>query len=145
MADFSSLLSPESILQFSGMNDALGWIGVGVGLLVNILVGGIVLIIILELFGRHWGEHVTPVNAFFVVLIATLVNMFGVTGVLAAMIPLGFWGSLVISFVVWFVLIKAFFSDLEIKHAAIVAVVVIAVNMLLLPTILGFVMGLLGF
>ncbi|MFH1294664.1 MAG: hypothetical protein ABIH90_01845 [Candidatus Aenigmatarchaeota archaeon] len=144
MADISSLLSPENILQFAGMNDAMGWLGVGVNFLINILVGGIILVAILEIFGHHWGEHINPVNAFFAVFIATLINMFGITGILSSLLPLGYYGAVVLSVVVWFVLIKAFFSDLEIKHAGIVSIVVVVANMLILPSIMGFVLGFLN-
>lgn len=145
MADFSTLLNPENILQFAGMNDAAGWIGIGVNFLLNVLIGGIVLVVILEIFGHHWGEHISPLNAFFAVFVANLINMFGILGILSSLLPLGYYGSILLSLVVWIVLIKAFFSDLELKHAAIVGVLVVVVNMFLLPIIVGSAYSLFGF
>jgi hypothetical protein len=145
MADFSTVLNPENILQFAGMNDALGWVGIGINFLLNALIGGVVLVVILEIFGHHWGEHITPLNAFFAVIVANLISMFGVLGILSSLLPLGYYGAVLLSLVVWIVLIKAFFSDLELKHAAIVGIVVVVANMLVLPYIVSSAFSLFGF
>lgn len=145
MVDLTSLLNPDSILQFAGMNDAMGWVGVGISLLLQILIGGLILVVIMEIFGHHWGESINPLNAFFAIIIATFVNMFGIMGVLSSMLSLGYYGGILLSIAVWFILIKLFFREFEIKHVIIVSLVVVVANMILLPIVMSFVLGLLGF
>jgi len=145
MVDFGGIIDPNAILQFAGMSDAMGWVGIGVSFLLNVLVGGIVLVVILELLGHHWGEHINPINAFFAVFISSLIAMFGGVVVSGFLGSLGYYGYLLFSLLVWFALIKVFFRDLATKHAVLAALVVFVANMLVVPMVVGAVSGFIGF
>jgi len=142
--DLGGLIDPATILNFAGMNDAAGWIGIGVSFFLNLLVGGIILVVILELLGHHWNEHVNPVNAFFAVFISSLITMLG-GGVIAGMLGgLGVYGYYLFSLAVWFVLIKVFFRELATKHAAMAAGAVFVANIIVLPQIVFLIRSALG-
>jgi hypothetical protein len=123
------------ILEFAGTQSYQGWLSLGVNLLLSTLIGGIVLIIILEILGHEWGEDVHPVNAFFVILVINLINLFGVVGFLS-FIP---YAALIIPIFVWILLVKAFFSELSFKHATIVGIIGFILTMLLIPLIVNII------
>ena len=129
------------ILEFAGTQSYQGWLSMGINVLLSTLVGGIVLIIILEILEHEWGENVNPVNAFFLVLIINLINIFGVVRFLS-FVP---YATLVIPILVWILLVKVFFSDLSFKHAAIIGIIGFLLSMLLIPFIVGLIAAYLPF
>jgi len=138
MASFPNLLDPQSIFSFANTQTAGGWLGMGIDLILSTLVAGIVLILLAEIFSHKFGESIKPQNAFLISLIGNiailLVFMFG----LASFIPMG---AIVVPLLVWFILMKAFFSQMNILHAFLVAVIFFFLSILIIPSLVAVVSG----
>jgi hypothetical protein len=133
MADINSLFYGLALTNSAG-----GWLTVGINIILSTIIGGLILLLLVEILGKEWGESVHPVNAFFVVLVINIVNIIGIIGFLSAIVPVG---SLIIPFLVWVILIKVFFSDMPWKHAAIAGILGYLLSIFLVPYIIGFVSG----
>jgi hypothetical protein len=137
--EFPNLLDP-SALYSTATSEGFGyWIGLGVDLILSTIIGGIVLMLILEIFSHKFGENIRPANAFLVVLIANIINIFGVTGILVSFIPgLGMF-YLILPVLVWIVLIKLFFGGLSLIQAAVVGVLFFVLTIVLVPLLTSYV------
>ena len=137
--DFPNLLDP-SLLYDTATSQGFGyWIGLGVDLILSTIIGGILLMVILEVFSHKFGENIRPVNAFLVVLISKLIINFGILGLLVSIIPALGAFYLILPVLVWIVIIKAFFGELSIVHAAVVGILFFVVTILLLPMLTNYV------
>ena len=119
------------------------WINMGINLIASTIVGGIVLIAILATVGKAWHENVPMARSFFVVLVINLITQFGIVGLLTGFLPGIAMASIIINLLLWIGLIKLFFGQMKISHAAIVGIVGYIVNLIVVPVILGMVLGLL--
>ena len=133
MADFPNLLDPQAFFSTATSQSANYWIALGVNTILSTIIGGIVLIILVEIFSHKFGESIKPQNAFLVVLLANVANNFGVLGLLGGFLSGIPYLILALPLIVWFVLIKVFFSQMNILHAFLVALIFYCNRLLLLP------------
>jgi len=117
------------------------WLNMGINLIISTIIGGIVLVAIIGILSKQWGESVKIGNAFLVVLIINVINIFGILGFL------GFLGiiSMILPVLIWIGLVKAFFGELSIVHAVIVGVVGYIISIFIIPILLSMVMGYVAF
>ncbi len=129
MANIPNLLDPQSLFAFANTQTASGWLGIGINLILSTLVGGIVLIILAEVFSHLFKESIKPQNAFLVSLLGNIICL------LALMFATSYiaYGAIIIPFAVWFVLMKIFFHEMNILHALIVAVIFYILTIMLIP------------
>jgi len=134
MADFSQLFMSAAFGQITG------WVNIGVNLIVSTLVGGLVLLVILQILSRAWGESVSTSNTFLVVLLINLINLVGILGFVSLALP----GApmLIIPILVWIILIKAFFRSMGWLHAIAVGIIGWLVSTMIVPGLVSVVMGL---
>ena len=138
MASFPNLLDPQSIFSFANTQTAGGWLGRGIDLILSTVVGGIVLIVLAEVFSHKFGESIKPQNAFLISLLGNIVIlvvfMFGV----ASLVPMG---GVVVPLLVWFFLMKMFFSQMNVFHAFLVAVIFFFLTILIVPSMVAMASG----
>ena len=96
-------------------NSAMGWINIAINIVLSTIVGGIVLLIVMEALSKAWGENVSIGKCFTFVLI--------------------------ISLLLWVGFMKLFFGDLSMAHAAIAGVIGFVLSMFVVPIITGLVLG----
>jgi hypothetical protein len=140
----SNFLDPQAIFSYATGQTAGSWLGLGINVIVSTLVGGIVLIFLVEIFSHKFGESIKPQNAFLVTLIASIITYFGIIGLLAGLVSAVPGVSIiliVLPLLVWFVLIKVFFSEMNILHAFLVAVIFFMMSMLVIPYLVSLVAG----
>ncbi|MCX6814954.1 MAG: hypothetical protein NTY20_04885 [Candidatus Aenigmarchaeota archaeon] len=145
MVEFpTNFLDPQAIFNFANTQSAGSWLFLGINTIVSAIVGGILLIFLVEVFSHKFGESIKPQNAFLVTLIASAITNFGILGLLAGLVSAVPSVSIILMalpLLVWFVLIKAFFSEMNILHAFLVAVIFFMLNMLVIPYIVSMVAG----
>lgn len=140
MADLISSIPGLSGLSFADP------IALVFGLILSTIIGGIVILIIVGIFAKKFSESIKPLNAFILAFVVSLINIFGVIGILGsflAAVPLGGIVVLVLPILVWFVLLKVFFGEMELLHLLILSVVCYLVSIYLIPMLTGMVRGLL--
>lgn len=118
------------------------WINMGITLIASTIVGGIVLILILETFGKAWHEKVPVARAFLVVLVINLITQLGIVGLISGFVPGGGMALHIVNLLIWIGLIKVFFSAMRISHAAVVGIVSYIVSMIVVPILMSYVLGL---
>src|SRR3989338_4420646 len=103
----------EQILDIATSRD---WMLLGINLLVSTLVGGIVIIVLLSILSRVWKEQLKVSNAFLMVFLINIINIFGITalvsflpGIILLLVPL----------LIWIGFTKVFFPELSLIHTAI--------------------------
>ena len=133
-------LTPEKLLSLipAGFSDP---IGLGINIIVSTIVGGIVILIILEIIGKEFSEPVSTMNAFVLALLINIINMFGVVYLLGSFLSSIPFYSIILPLIIWIVLIKFLFGEMSITHAIIAGVVCYFVTMLVLPYLVSLVMG----
>jgi len=136
-----NFLDPQAIFNFATGQTAGGWLGLGINVIVSTLVGGFALIFLVEIFSHKFGESIKPQNAFLVTLIANVVTYFGIIGLLSSFLSSVSFVIIILPLVVWFVLIKLFFSEMNILHAFLVAVIFFMLSMLVIPSLVSLVAG----
>ena len=145
MADFINIPFDLGSVAAMASTDAMGlWVSIIINLVISTIVGGIVLIIVLGVFNRIYGEMLDYKRAFLVVLIANLINFIGIAGLLSSVlggIPLI---GIILPVLIWVVLLKVFFEDMSFLHTLIVGVVFFAITLLAIPYLIGYVTGLIG-
>jgi hypothetical protein len=137
----SNLLDPQAIFSFATSQSAGSWLALGINTILSTIVGGIVLIVLVEVFSHKFGESIKPQNAFLVVLIANVITNFGILGLLSGFLASVSFLIIILPLVVWFALIKVFFHEMNILHAFLVAVIFFALSMLLVPYLTSFIAG----
>jgi len=138
MVEFPNLADPQAIFAFANTQTAGGWLGIGIDLILSTLVGGIVLIILAEVFSHAFGESIKPQNAFLISLIGNIVNLAIVIFGFAISVPMA---GVLVPLLVWFILMKAFFKGMKIFHTFLVALIFFMLTILLIPTLVSMVMG----
>jgi|GEM_PF-717225 len=145
MVEFpSNFLDPQAIFSFATSQTAGSWLGLGINVIVSTLVGGLVLIFLVEIFSHKFGESIKPQNAFLVTLIGSIVTYFGIIGLLSgvfSLVPSSGIILMILPLVVWFLLIKIFFSEMNILHAFLVSVIFFVLSMLVIPYMVALVAG----
>ncbi len=118
------------------------WINMGINLIASTIIGGIVLIIILATVGKAWHENVPMARSFFVVFVINLITQFGIVGLITGFLPGIAMASIIVNLLLWIGLIKVFFGQMKMSHAAVVGVIGYVVSLIIVPMILGIVLGL---
>lgn len=140
MADIlGGFLDLNSIYSLATSNAYDYWVMLGVNLIVSTIVGGIVLLVLLEVMSKKFGEQISPTNAFIVVLLVNIINLIGLMGILLPFVAAIPMGSLILPLLVWIVFIKIFFGGFKILHVIIIAVIFFALTILLVPAIVGMI------
>lgn len=117
------------------------WINMGITLIASTIVGGIVLILILSTFGKAWHERIPVARAFLVILAINLITQLGIVGLISGFVPGGGMALHIVSLLLWIGLIKVFFSAMRTSHAAVVGIVGYVVNLIIVPMLMGYVLG----
>jgi hypothetical protein len=142
MVDFpSNFLDLNSIYGFASSQSYTYWIGLGINLILSTIVGGIVLMVVLEIFSKKFKEPIKPVNAFLVVLIVNIINMFGILGLLLPYMAAIPYVGLILPIIIWIIFVKAFFGELSFLHAIAIGVVFYIITIFALPYLTGIVAG----
>lgn len=138
MPDFElpSFLGPIS--DFAMSQNFSYWLNLGIDVLLSTIVGGLVMVVILEAVSRGWGEPVRAANAFLLVLLVKIINIF-VLGFLISYVAFIPFSYILIPLLIWIGLVKLFFSEMSALHAVIVGVVGFAVSIILIPSLVGIV------
>lgn len=137
----SNLLDPQAVFNFATSQSAGSWLALGINTILSTIIGGIVLIVLVEVFSHKFGESIKPQNAFLVVLLANVVTNFGILGLLGGFLSGVPYLIIILPLVVWFVLIKVFFHEMNILHAFLVSVIFFVLSMLVIPYITSMVAG----
>lgn len=134
MADFLNIpFDLGSVASVASANSTGFWISIITNLVIGTIVGGILLIVILGVFNRIYGEMLDYKRAFIVVLLANIINLVGVAGLLSSILaPIPLIG-LILPILIWVLLLKLFFEDMSFLHALITGVVFFAVTIIAVP------------
>ncbi len=138
LPDISGILGSFSSLATS--NSAAGWINIGINIVLSTIIGGIVLLVVMEALSKAWGESVSAGKCFMFVLIINIITQFGIGFILpfVSFIPMA---SLVITLLLWIGFMKLFFGELSMLHAVIAGVIGFALGMLVVPMLTGLVLS----
>jgi hypothetical protein len=120
--------------------------GLVTNLIVSTIVSGIVILVIVMLFAKKFAESVSPLNAFILAFVVTLINLFGVVGLLGGILislPLGSIIVMLLPILVWIVLVKVFFKEMSFLHVVIISFVCYLVSIYVIPMLVGTVGALL--
>ena len=141
MADFSLPGILDPIANIAAAGSVGEWISLGVYLIVSILASGIILVILLKILGSIWGEDYDMGRAFIVALVINIINFFGMgfIGPYISFIPL-----IVFSAILWIVLIKVFFREMEWLKVLITGIIGLVLSLVVAPILTGFIIGLLS-
>ena len=115
------------------------WITLGINIILSTIVSGIILMILVEFMNRKYYEGAESGNAFLMVLIVNVVNFFGVIGILGSFLPS--FIAIFLPLLIWIGLSKIFFSEMNITHVLIVAVIGYGLSIFLVPPITGIIRG----
>ena len=132
---------PMSFFNLATSQSSNYWLALGINTILSTIVGGIVLIVLAEVFSHKFGESIKPQNAFLIVLLANVATNFGVIGLLGGFLSGIPFILMVLPVVVWFGLIKAFFHEMNILHAFLVAVIFYMLTLLVIPYITSIISG----
>ena len=123
-------------------------IGLGIDICLSTIVGGIVILLIVEIFAKKFSETVNPMHAFLVSLVVSVINFLGIIPLLGSLIgtlPLAGVIAMFLPVIVWIVLIKVFFKDLALTHALMIGVICYLLSIYLIPTIVVMATGFIPF
>ncbi len=116
-------------------------ITLAINIILSTIIGGIVLLILLEIVGKHFSEEVRATNAFLLVLVINIINIpviFSLLVQFASFIP---FLPVILPILIWIILVKFFFKELAITHAILVGVIGYFLTMYAVPILVGLAMG----
>jgi len=119
-------------------------IGLGVSIILDTVISGIMILIIVEIFAKKYKEGVKPSHAFIVSLVITIINILGIVPLLGGMLttlPFAAILVMVLPIIVWIVVVKLSFKELKISHVAIISVVCYLLSIYVIPMVMGMVAG----
>jgi len=128
----------SAVYNFATSNTFDFWISIGINLILSTIVGGIILVIILEVFSHRFGESVNPENAFLFVLVVNIINIVGLMGLLLPYVAAIPFAELILPALVWIGLFKIFFSGLSIFHTIIIGIVFYAITIMAVPIMVAY-------
>jgi len=137
MAAEDFLTSIFAVAQGSGPT---AWLNLGINIILSTIVGGIVLLVLMEALAKKEGEGIAVKNAFLMVLIINIINLFGVVRYLMPMVPVPY-AFLIIPVLIWVIFTKVFFSHIHIKHAILAGVVGFLLSIFVIPYLVSMVAG----
>lgn len=142
MVEFpSNFFDLEAIYGLATSQAYTYWIGLAINIILATIIGGIVLIVILEIFSKKFKEPVKPGNAFLAVLVVSLINMIGIMGFLLPYIAPVPYLLMILPLLIWILLIKAFFGELSILHAVVVGIIFYLITIFAMPYLTSIIAG----
>ncbi len=120
-------------------------ITLAINIIFSTIVGGLVLLILLEIVGKHFSEEVKPMNAFLLVLVINIINLPIIFGLLTSFVSFIPFLPIILPVLIWIILVKFFFGELAISHAVLVGVIGYLLTLFVLPYLIAIVMGFLPF
>jgi len=133
----------NSILGGTGLNFA-NPMGLLTNIILSTIVGGVVILILVELLAKKYHESIKISHAFMLALIINIVNIPIVMGLLysaAAAVP---FVGMIVSFlpiIIWIVFTKLLFPKLKFTHTLIIAIVGYLLSIYLIPMLIAMVSG----
>lgn len=131
----------EEILASLNLGNPLALL---LNLVVSTIVGGIVFLVVVEVFAKAFSEEASAGKAFLVVLVINIINILGILGLVTpylAMVPFAGYIMLILPLLIWIGLVKAFFGGMEIAHVAAIAVVGYILSIIVFPWLTAIVQG----
>ena len=119
------------ILDFAASQN---WVALGINLILSTIVGGIVIIILLAIAGRAFKESPKLPNAFLMVLLINIINLFGILAFLSPYVPSA---GLILPVLIWIVFTKLFFSEMKLWHAILVGIAGYGLSIFLIPMLVS--------
>jgi hypothetical protein len=111
-------------------------VSLGVNIFLSTIIGGLVILIIVEVFSKKFSKAVNPMHAFLVSLVASVINLLGIISVLGAFVgslPLAGMIVMLLPVIVWVAMIKLFFTHFSITHSLIIGVICYLISIYLIP------------
>ena len=145
MADFLNIpFDLNSVAQLGSTNTMGLWVNIIINLVLSTVVGGVLLIVVLGVFNRIYGEMLDYKRAFIVVLLANVINLVGIAGLLSPYLSVIPFIGLILPLLIWVVLLKVFFEDMSFLHALIVGAVFFVVTIIAVPYLISVVGSFIG-
>lgn len=116
-------------------------ITLAINVIVSTIIGGIVLLILVEIIGKKFKEGIHPANAFLVVLIINIINLLGIIALIASFISFVPFLPVILPVLIWIILIKLFFKEMKFSHAILVGIIGWAISIFLVPYLVGMASG----
>ncbi len=116
-------------------------VALAINIILSTIIGGIVLLIIVEIIGKHYSENVKALNAFIVVLVINIINLPIIFGLISSFLAFVPFLGVILPVLIWIILVKMFFKEMSFLHAIIVGVIGWVVTMFIVPYLIGMVMG----
>lgn len=138
MADFALEGLPALVYGAATGNAWSYWLNLGIGVVLSTLIGGLVLVAVLKVATKAFGESAHIANAFLLALIVNIINILGVIGFLAGPLPAVAYA---LPLLIWLGLTKAFFSELAWTHVLLVGIVGYALSIFLVPALVAAASG----
>ena len=135
----------NSVAQMASTNSVGLWTTIIVNLVLSTVIGGVLLIVVLGVFNRIYGEMLDYKRAFLVVFIVNLINLVGIVGLLTPFIAGIPFIGLILPLIIWVVVLKVFFEDMSFLHTLIVGAAFFAVTIIAIPYVVGLVATYIGF
>ena len=126
---------PDQILSLATSRD---WAALGLNLILSTIVGGIVIVILLAVFSKAWKEQMKYQNAFLMVLLINIINMFGILALLSPIVPAL---SLFLPLLIWIGFAKGFFAEMKWWHAIVLGIIGYGLSIFLIPSLTGAASG----
>jgi hypothetical protein len=134
----------------TGLNDFLGNlqldfgnpIGMATNLILSTIVGGIVILVVVEILAKKFSEEVNPMHAFLLALSVNIINIPIVMGLLygfLSYIPLMGLIAGFLPVIIWIVLTKLFFRDMGIMPILIIGVLGYFLSIYVIPSLVNIV------
>ena len=128
----SDLLTTLTSIGFEPINLAIS-------LILATIIGGIIVLIVVEIIGKKSGIHINPANAFVIVMVINLINYLGLALILASYIPfLPIW---ILQIAIWILLVKVLFHEISWVYSILIGVIGFAVTLIIVPLLVGMVSG----
>lgn len=138
MVDFLNIpFDLGSVAQMASANSVEFWTTIIANFVLSTIVGGTVLIIVLGVFNRMYGEMLDYKRAFMTVLVVNLINLVGIVGFLTPYVAGVPYIGLVLPLLIWVIMLKVFFEDMSFLHTVIVGVVFFALTIIAIPYLVG--------
>jgi hypothetical protein len=134
----------------TGLNDFLGNLQLDFGnpvamasnIILSTIIGGIVILIVVEIFAKKSGAMVNPMHAFLLSLGINVINLPIIMGLIYQFIAyIPFMGVIVgfLPIIIWIVLTKLLFKEMEILHILIISILGYFLSIYLVPSLVGMV------
>jgi hypothetical protein len=113
-------------------------VSLGINIFLSTIIGGMVILIIVEVFSKKFSKAVNPMHAFLVALVASVINLLGIIALLGGFVgslPLAGTIVMLLPVIVWILMIKMFFSHFSIIHSLIIGVICYLISIYLIPSL----------